>query len=1147
MKSFDVVHSPLRVDGRDAVPHPLLIEASAGSGKTWTLAHLASRLLIEDDIDPSTMLVVTFTRDAARNLRSRVRDQLRSVVTFLENPEANWASFERKTRDELLGVEEEKIELVLSSDWRQVYRHLDEATCTAWLARGLRKLGELDGLRAQTIHSFAQDYSDMPARQIMTGDRLKAQAFNEVLASAVRKSPDLYLQLSQISLVELIEKLAFDYYDAGGRGPHVPLPPTLRLVPSEADLVDDPHRDVALFSRMIVEDTSRRYVELLEAAGLTTFGDLLVALRRRLDGPHGRAFKQEMRHNFRVVMIDEFQDTDPLQWSIFEDLFKGAPETRLVMVGDPKQAIYAFRSGSVDTFLAVRDQCERDGVPISTLNFNHRSTQGVLDAVNTVFRGASFTYPVSSATSSTITFEPASAWPQSMDKSTNLLATSDLSASLHVRAGKYEAKSDTTEEDVVRYVQLLHERGEKYSDIAVLCYTNRQCLMVQSQLRANHIPSVSSSDDDVFKSPAALHLRLLLAALAEPDHVAYTAALAMTWFREIENLHVQVNEVVSDFARFGVSAVVRFIRSQQVMETTLATRDGERNITDLLHLTEALARECRDIRALPLLLTWLDAARETQSSDEKVEARRLETESDAVQIMTIHKSKGLEFSTVLLPYMLRQFPNIERSTREYERLNGIIRWDDPGCVTIDVASLIPWGQVAERKLRRRADLAAETRRMIYVAMTRAVRHLVTWVLVPTSSGFYKPESPEWIRMFTQRDGEGATSAVVNHPFPVVLSDFVQGSSFAKPTDDVVVEYLRPLWSDIPSIALSKHGGALPGSAIPRATNKEASEIPVVTAATMTKYVSAPPIPLAFRERRWSYTQMAERLGEAPSIVALPDSEGFQGDDEYLISDSDAIASNVKGAFGALAGKELGRAIHAVLEHSVGQVGVDVIALAKRELANEGLAVPGSDSVLYRTLTMSATKPLDYLDGRSLTEIPEGRSVTEMRFMVSLGEVARPEQIRALARAMRQFDDSGADGRSIFDAYFATLEVADGFSEGFAVGSLDLVFQRDDGSFVIIDYKTDQMPGEVRPFAPEKIARYMSAHDYALQATLYLVALHRHLVRTMPNYDPNVHLGGAAYFLLRSAARPEDPDGDGSFHWRPNPRAIVEASRTLGDH
>jgi exodeoxyribonuclease V beta subunit len=322
---------------------------------------------------------------------------------------------------------------------------------------------------------------------------------------------------------------------------------------------------------------------------------------------------------------------------------------------------------------------------------------------------------------------------------------------------------------------------------------------------------------------------------------------------------------------------------------------------------------------------------------------------------------------------------------------------------------------------------------------------------------------------------------------------------------------------------------------------------VIATEIITKYVSDSPIPLAFRERRWSYTQMAERLGEAPSIVALPDSEGFQGDDEYLISHSDAIASNVKGAFGALAGKELGRAIHAVLEHSVGQAGVDVIALAKRELANEGLAVPGSDSVLYRTLTAAATTPLTYLDGRSLTEIPEGRSVTEMRFMVSLGETARPEQIRALARAMREFDNSGADGRSIFDAYFATLEVADGFSEGFAVGSLDLVFQRDDDSFVIIDYKTDQMPGDVRPFAPEKIARYMSAHDYALQATLYLVALHRHLVRTMPQYDPAVHLGGAAYFLLRSAARPEDPIEDGSFHWRPNPRAIVEASRTLGDH
>jgi exodeoxyribonuclease V beta subunit len=1147
MTPFDVVHSPLRLDGRDAVPHPLLIEASAGSGKTWTLAHLASRLLIEDDIDPTTMLVVTFTRDAARNLRSRVRDQLRSVVTFLENPEANWVAFERKTREELHGIDDDKIALVLTQDWRQIYRQLDSPTCSEWLARGLRKLGELDGLRAQTIHSFAQDYSDGPTRQIMKGDRLKAQAFNEVLASAVRKSPDLYRQLSQISLVELIEKLAFDYYDAGGRGSHLPLPPTLRLVPTEADLVDDPHREVALFSRTIVEDTARRYAELLEAAGLTTFGDLLVALRRRLDGPHGRAFKQEMRHNFRVVMIDEFQDTDPLQWSIFEDLFKGAPETRLVMVGDPKQAIYAFRSGSVDTFLAVRDQCEREGVPISTLNFNHRSTEGVLNAVNTIFRGASFTYPVSSATSSTINFESASAWPQSIEKSTNLLAAGDLNASVHIRAGKYESKSDTTEVDVVRYVQLLHERGEKYSDIAVLCYTNRQCLMVQSQLRANQIPSVSSSDDDVFKSPAALHLRLLLAALAEPEHVAYTAALAMTWFREIDNLHVQINEVVSDFAHFGVSAVVRFIRRQQVMETTLATRDGERNITDLLHLTEALARECRDIRALPLLLTWLDAARETESSDEKVEARRLETESDAVQIMTIHKSKGLEFSTVLLPYMLRQFPSIERSTREHERLNGLIRWDDPGCVTIDVASLIPWGHVAERRVRRRADLAAETRRMIYVAMTRAVRHLVVWVLVPTPSGFYKPESPEWVRMFTQRDGEGSSSSVRNHPFSEVLAGYVEGSSFPKPTDDVVFEFLTPLWSDITCIALSKHGSPLPGRGTPGGELTDGADLPALEPEVVTKYASASPIAMPFRERRWSYTQMAERLGDAPSIAALPDSEGFQGDDEFLPQESDAIAVNVKGAFGSLAGKELGRAIHAVLEHSVGHVGVDIIALAQRELANEGLAVPGNDSVLYHTLTMAATTPLAYLDGRSLTQIPEGRSVTEMRFMVSLGETTRPEQIRALARAMREFDDSGADGCSIFDAYFATLEVADGFSEGFAVGSLDLVFQRDDGSFVIIDYKTDQMPGEIRPFAPEKIARYMSAHDYALQATLYLVALHRHLVRTMSEYTPESHLGGAAYFLLRSAARPEDPAEDGSFHWRPNPRAIVEASRALGDH
>ena len=1140
MQAFDVVRSPLRVDGVDAVPHPLLIEASAGSGKTWTLAHLSSRLLIEDDVDPATMLIVTFTRDAARNLRSRVRDQLRNVVAFLEDPIQQWELFESKTRRDLLDVDEAKVQLVLEQDWRQAYRNLDETTRTLWARRGERKLGELDGLRAQTIHSFAQDYSDLPTRTIMTGDSLKTQAFNEVLASEARRNPVLFAQLAAVSRLELLEKLALDYYDAGGRGASLPTPPTLKLIPTDDQLVDDPSVDMALMSRRIVENTAERYVALLEAAGYTTFGDLLNALRRRIDGPHRHLFVQEMRENFRVVMIDEFQDTDPLQWSIFEDLFKGAPNTRLVMVGDPKQAIYAFRSGSVDTFLAVRDECERSGVPVSTLNYNHRSTEGVLDVVNTIFNGASFTYPVATSTPSTISFEPAKAWPQAISDSVNLLADDDGAASVHLRVGKYDSSSRTVHEETVDYVKLLHSRGEKYSDIAVLCPTNYYCLEIQSELRKHGIPSVSSSDEDVFRSPAALHLRLLLAALAEPEHAAYTAALAMTWFRDIPHLNVEIHNMVSDFARYGVSAVVRFIRRQQVMETVVGTRDAERNITDLLHLTEVLARECRDVRALPMLLAWLDAARETQSNDEQVEARRLETESDAVQIMTIHKSKGLEFSTVLLPFMLRQFPKVERGARENEKTNGLIRWDDPGQVTIDGASLVPWGNYDERANRRRADLAAEERRKIYVALTRAVRHLVMWVQMPSSTGYYKPESAEWVRLFTQREIVDGTNAAKNFNFSEVLAQFVEGSAGFKPTDASVFSKIDELWGSRSDVQVRQIGSFIASVELDDEQGKGESD-----ADDPLTYVSSETVYIPFRERRWSYTQMAERLGDAPSEVALADTDGYRGDDEHNATDSESIAPDVKGAFGKLAGKELGRAIHAVLEHSVGQRDVDMVALTQRELMLEGLEVPNLDSVLYRTLQHAATTPLPYLDGRSLTEIPEGRSVTEMRFMVSLGDAPRPEQIRALATAMRQHDDSGANGRSIFDSYFATLEKAEGFSEGFAVGSLDLVFQGDDESFVIIDYKTDQLPGDDRPFAPEKIARYMSAHDYALQATLYLVALHRHLERTMPGYVPDKHLGGAAYFLLRSAARPNDPVGDGSFHWRPNPQAIVAASAALG--
>ena len=1139
-EAFDVVTSQLRsVEGVDLVPHPLLIEASAGSGKTWSLSHLTVRFLLEDEtgINPDEVLLVTFTRDAARTLRSRVREQLDLVLEFITGLLEGTAGDAHES-------------------WQEYYRAQSTETLTTWLQRGRTKMGRLDGLHAHTIHAFAADYVDMRGRAIVDGERQWQQASNEAIAAYAYARPEAFGALMDVADLESLRGVARTIYDAGQRfegETGEPRSTLLTILPTHTvkDDPDDEMLPIALTQREVAMSIVRRHCELLEQAGAVTFSDLVVMLHDRLMGANGPRFIDQLRANFRVVMIDEFQDTDPLQWAIFEKLFLDAPETRLIMVGDPKQAIYGFRAGSVDTIMAIRELCESREIPISTLHHNHRSSPEMLATVNQFFAGTNFHYsPVEEPAAKGIPFTPAVAFGAKSFTPPNLPSPTGEQASLHLRVQAYV---NTAREDLfgelLRYIEHLYANGVTYSDMAFLSRKNWYLAHLKKYLADHGIPVASSTDEDVYRSDAAFQIRLLLVALANPDQASSTEILRASWFRDGTRPGQEPGELVYELAgalaQRGVAVLVQYLTSSSVQLRVLALRDGERHLTDVLHIAEAIARECRFMRAGYLLVDWIDQMMTTKDVDDSAESRRLETESDAVRIMTTHKAKGLEFDTVFFGGALQAFPDFKEGGRV------VRRWTTPEGVVVDGGSGIEWGgpqAESERTLLASAWQAGEERRLTYVALTRAKRQMVMWFQVP----YQVPFDNEVSRLLYDREPADVGSKVRNRPLADVKKIYVgarrtYGSNVEKPAKENPEGELQKLWSKVPNVAIGTIGTSLHADDFVPPKLLEAPKTPAFVAGV-------PPL-LSLERRRWSYTDIAKTLKAEGFVVEEPTGDEIAGGyDERTVTpqahESETVAAGVREVFGRLAGARLGAAVHSVLEYVVGSDGeTDVAAATRTALREEGFSESDCNEnieVIERAIRALITSPTpSMLGGTPLCDLPANSLAKEMRFLLSLGDDQSSARLVAVARAIVQHDTSGADGRSQFHHYFTTLaERAGGLDEGFLIGSLDLVHRREDGRFVIVDYKTDQLRGDVRPFRPEAMYESMQEEHYPLQAVLYGVALHRHLRATMPDYEPDRHLGGVGYYYVRVAGDPTRVEGDGFATWMMSPAAIVAASDAM---
>ncbi|WP_208029413.1 UvrD-helicase domain-containing protein [Rhabdothermincola sediminis] len=1137
--------SPIpRFDPTAALPTGrVAIEASAGTGKTYALSSLATRYVVEGDLDIGDLLVVTFTRAAAAELRDRVRDRLAQTRTALAtvldggDPPAD----------------DEVLRLLCAGD-------LEER-----LERSTAALAGFDSACITTIHGFASQMlgalgvasGDFDATFAEDGDETLRQTCADLLVAAALSGAH---PADHLPDHDTLLKLA----RAVGGNPGIALAPD----PDPAS-----SNDIAVLRRRLVERVVLEAERRRRAQATLSFDDLLTRLRDALASTGGgMAVRDALRRRFKVALIDEFQDTDPVQWQIFDAVF-GRPDTgsTLVIVGDPKQSIYAFRGADVHTYLEAIDSGTTRSETLAT---NWRSDATLLDALDALLSGATFG-------DERIRFHQVEPAPGHGDQRIRSVRGEELPAlslrlATHPSLGRQQRSpgvvlADHAEQavyaDLAEQVRLLLEDAELRDgdlwrrvtprDVAVLVVANKDAADVQSALAASDIPAVVSRGVSVLETTAAQQWRWLLEAVGQPADPRRAGTAALSWFVgwTADRLHhddgtalAEVQEQLHHWASVlrtrGPAEFLRRVRSDSgVAPRLLARPSGERDLTDLDHLAELLTLSAPAHAGPAGLVAALDRLADLKPDETglSITARRIESEADAVQIMTVHAAKGLEFPIVCCPNLWRGSPTTVRD---------LIIYADPqtGRRTIDLCPEPPWPDNRTAKERKRlAERAAvgENLRLLYVALTRARHRLLVWWCRASLS-----DRTGLARVLFARDGQGR-----------IDPQLFDAERVAIPPDNEVPDRLRPIVTAAGGTVATAIVGPPAGPVRwEGGTGRETGELSV---ATLERELDR-------ARRRWSFTMMARAYGESgvdPFDDTLGDAAAGDEPPEDLTGEpmpAEDLTPDTPAAKPALplgdvrGGTAFGNLVHDVLEHT-DFAACDLRAELHQQVvrAARWRRTSGVDpDTLTEGLICSLTTPLGpQLDHRCLRDFERADRLDELAFELALagrGTGADDASIGGLilrhlpaGHGLRPWAETLADGA-------LRRQLA-----GHLTGSIDLVLRlkrhAQPDRFVVVDYKTNALtPRGASPalehYHPDRLPAAMAEHHYPLQALLYAVALHRYLRWRVPGYDPAIHLGGITYLFLRGMVGPETPTAGGVpygvFAWQPPAALITELSDLL---
>jgi exodeoxyribonuclease V beta subunit len=1137
----------------------LAIEASAGTGKTFTLSTLAARYVAEDGVLISELLIVTFTRAAAAELKDRVRARLVEFDAVLQSA--------TKPDDVLLAQ--------IWSEDRQIR-----------LERVRTAITEFDAATITTIHGFAQQVIGTLGSTVLTDpdavlvddtEAIGRQVATDLLvAEAVREAHPAD-EIPSLTILHRSSGLALNNADSA-------------LVPSANPNESNPR---AARLRVLVDEISAEVDRRRKAAGTLSFDDLLSRLRDALhDELAGRNACQALRQRYRIALIDEFQDTDPVQWAIFDTVFGQADTgaaadaaadvtaTTLVLVGDPKQAIYAFRGANIHTYIQAAHSPD---TRLTGLGVNWRSDPAVLRATQTLLSGVTFG-------SDNIRFQPVTA-PSEHENRTFTTTDGTPIPALSVRLaigpnmvrdknhdhlstaasgeGAIHRELATHIRDLLETATIPDEnrsgetRALRPDDVAVLIAAKREAPVIRDALMALGIPAVIARGENVLESEASTHFHRLLAAVARPADVRRARAAGLSWFfgwdagrvaaandLELSAVQVQLHSWGETLSSRGVAAFVGQVWAEtSVASRVLALPGGDRAMTDLDHIAELLSLSGgRQASPTTLLTTFeaLSGGSDDGNPEADLAARRVESESRAVQIMTTFVAKGLEYPVVCCTSLW--FPSGAKARNN-------IWWDTATKKrTIDVATDEKWGpddERAERELLAGQEAVGSHLRVLYVALTRARHHTAVWWL---------PTKADWktglARVLFARDQTGTID--IDLFTCAELDDIDVDESLARlqPLVDASAGELEVIVVDDPGDSAVPWTGA-------------ATSNPVELAVATLDH------PLDRERSRWSFTAITARAhDDHRSIDPFDDTAGdaddadegpaeawssraadLMGDDEPIRATGPADAPLPLGDI--VGGAGFGTLVHEVLEivdFTVADLTTEIAKAVTDRLAWNPW--PVDEQRLVTGLEAAVRTPLGPLfAGRALVDLAAADRLDEMSFDLTLGEGGTRASDADIGLLLLDHLPAGDPLRgwasSLADGPFSAVLA------GHLTGSIDLVarVRHDDGieRFVVSDYKTNRLASRgVTPtaahFQPDQLPAAMAEHHYPLQALLYSVALHRYLRWRLPGYDPAEHLGGTAYLFVRGMVGPDTPTTEGIpngvFSWRPAADLIIGLSDLL---
>jgi exodeoxyribonuclease V beta subunit len=1091
----------------------VLLEASAGTGKTWTIGALVTRYVAEGQARLEQMLVVTFGRAASQELRERVRAQLVVAERVLSDDPAATAALDPGPPSELV---------TMLQAWDEGQRRLGHRRVTDALAA-------FDAATIATTHQFCSMVLDSLG---VAGDTDSRARLVEDLDDLVREAvDDLYLR----AFARDEDGPVFGYDEALAIARAAVGDPQARLEPADEDRTTPVGRRVS-FARAVRQELERRKRRL----GILSYDDLLSQLADALAEQDGPA-AQRMRQRWSIVLVDEFQDTDPVQWEVLDRAFNG--HATMVLIGDPKQAIYAFRGGDVTTYLkAARSASTRQ-----TLSVNRRTDAALLSAFQELLEGAAL------GDDRIVVREVAA-----HHEGSRLVGAPHV-APFRVRVvRRQDFRKRGTGPLTVGVVRprIAHDlavdirrllasdatfdgRPIRPRDVAVISYRHADLADARAALLEVGVPAVIAGGGSVFATPAAVEWLTLLEALEQPHRSVRVRSAALTCFfgRTAAELDAGGDDLTDEvaetlrgwvelFASRGIAAVLEAAILGGLPARVLEEVGGDRRLTDLRHIGEALHEAALVERhGLVSLLTWLrEQVAEGRAGRGLERTRRLDSDAAAVQLVTIHASKGLEYPVVYLPAIADRHVGDPVRPRFHDA-------DEQRCLNVGGGGA-DWAD----HCRRWADEeAGEWLRLLYVAVTRAKSQVVCW-WAPTKNAIASP-----LHRLLMREAGSA--------------DVPQAPGI--PTDEDVVE-LFGTWRD--------RGGPDPEVAVPAdpGADPPIPAIPGLGARTFTRAVDA-------TWKRSSYSSLSRVevvTGPVGAVVSEP--EVLAKDDELLDPTAETIAAAPAGAAADLVspmadlpvGATFGSLVHAVLEHADPDADDFRSELLGHIDEQRGWWPVDLDrEVLADALLAVCDTPLGPLVGRTLRQFPLADRLREMDFELPLaggdvrGAAAADVRLGDLAPILERHLPDGDPVRG----YAAVLRTELGGQplRGYLTGSVDVVLRVQSAGeprYLVVDYKTNWLGPRDEPltalsYHPNALAAAMGHSDYPLQALLYATVLHRFLRWRQPGYDPRRHLGGVLYLYLRGMCGPDTPIVDGApcgvFAWQP-PVALVEDLSDLLD-